>query len=225
MKQRSIISLIIIGLGGLLFAFGDLLIPQENVLFEATKRPDEFAQLVTSSNYSIWALRGFIGVLMEMIGTVGLYLYLQKTKAERLAFYGLLVTLTHHVFGMGVFAVAYFLFPALGKLYLGGDSSALSFAAIEGPLGIFFLLSLLFTLLGLGIMATAVYKSGVLPKWSGWLAFLGFFLIPFPGVLLQFLTNVLWGSAYLWMAYYISKNDKSAKQNVRQPSPQVAHAL
>ena len=91
MKQRSINCLVIIGLAGLLFAFGDLLIAQENVLFEATKRPAEFARLVTSSNFTLWGLRGFIGVIMEMIGTIGLYLYLQKTKAERIAFYGLLI--------------------------------------------------------------------------------------------------------------------------------------
>ena len=117
MKKRTIICLSTLGLAGILFAFGDLLIPQENVLFKATERPKEFAELVTSSNYSIWAVRGFAGVLMEMIGTVGLYLYLQKTKAERIAFAGLLFTLSHHIFGMGVFAVVYFMFPALGGLY------------------------------------------------------------------------------------------------------------
>jgi hypothetical protein len=220
MKQRSINCLIVIGLAGMLFAFGDLLIPQENVLFEATKRPADFAKLVTSSNFTLWGLRGFIGVIMEMVGTVGLYLYLQKTKAERLAFIGLLLTLTHHVTGLGVFAIVFFMFPALAKLYLIGDTGALAFAAIEGPLAIFFGLSLLFTLVGLAVMAIAVYKSGVLPKWSGWLVFLGFLLVPLPGVVLQFATNVLWGSAYLWMAYHIKKNDTQIQNRVSKQSYQ-----
>jgi hypothetical protein len=215
MKKRTVTCLVVIGLAGMVFAFGDLLIPQENALFEATKRPQAFAQLVTSPNYTPWVLRGIIGVLMEMVGTVGLYLYLQKTRVERLAFYGLLITLTHHILGVGVFAIALFLFPAVGKLYVNGNDAALAFAAMEGPLGIYFLLSLLSTLIGLATMAVAVYKSGVLPKWSGWLAFLGFFLIPMPGLLIQFTANALWGIAYFWMACYIAKNYERALEKIK----------
>ncbi|HEX8333211.1 MAG TPA: hypothetical protein VF622_11340 [Segetibacter sp.] len=225
MKQRSINCLVIIGLAGMLFAFGDLLIAQENVLFEATKRPGAFAKLVTSSNYTLWGLRGFIGVIMEMIGTIGLYLYLQKTNAERIAFYGLLLTLMHHILGVGVFAVAFFMFPALAKLHLNGDTNALSFAAIEGHLGVFFFLSLVLTLVGLAVMAVAVYRSGVLPKWSGWLAFLGFLLIPVPGVMIQFAANALWGSAYLWMAYHIRNADRHALQQATKETYRTVPAI
>ncbi|AMM52612.1 hypothetical protein TH61_17455 [Rufibacter sp. DG15C] len=225
MEKRTSNCLIVIGLAGMLFAFGDLLIPQENVLFEATKRPDAFAELVTSSNYKWWGLRGFVGVLMEMIGTVGLYLYLQKSKAERLAFYGLLLTLTHHILGVGVFAVAFFMFPALAELHLNGDANALAFAAIEGPLGAYFALSLAFTLIGLGVMAVAVYRSGHLPRWSGWLAFVGFLLIPVPGVVVQFAANFTWGMAYWWMAYHIRKNEQPVTQKEMRGADQSMPAL
>ncbi|MBC5994115.1 hypothetical protein [Pontibacter cellulosilyticus] len=206
MKKRIVSCLSILGLAGLVFAFGDLLIPQENVLFEAAQRPQEFAELVTSPNYSIWAARGLVGVLMEMIGTVGLYLYLQRTRAERLAFYGLLFTLTHHILGLGVFALVIFLFPAVGEMVLAGNMEAIRFATMDGALAAFMGASLFTTLAGLALMAVAVWRSGVLPRWSGWMAFLGFALIPFPGVLLQFLTNILWGAAYFWMAYSVYKN-------------------
>ncbi|MBD0260399.1 MAG: hypothetical protein ICV83_32180, partial [Cytophagales bacterium] len=75
MKNRIVSCLAILGTAGLVFAFGDLLIPQENLLFEAATRPLDFSRLVTSPDYAWWALRGFIGVIMEMVGTVGLYLY------------------------------------------------------------------------------------------------------------------------------------------------------
>ena len=203
MKNRIISCLAVLGTAGLVFAFGDLLIPQENVLFEAASRPLDFSRLVTSPGYALWALRGFAGVVMEMVGTVGLYLYLQKTKAERLAFFGLLLTLVHHLLGMGVFAVAYFLFPAVGEMVLAGQDQAAAYAAITGPLRVFMGLSLASTLAGLAVMAVAVRRSGALPKWSGWVAFAGFFLIPFPGVALQFFANALWGGAYFWMAYRV----------------------
>ncbi|MFD3002576.1 hypothetical protein ACFS7Z_19545 [Pontibacter toksunensis] len=206
MEKRIISCLCIIGFAGLLFAFGDLLIPQENLIFEAATRPEDFSKLVTSPEYAVWALRGFVGVIMEMIGTVGLYLYLQKSKAERLAFYGLLLTLTHHILGVGVFAVAYFLFPAVGELFLMGHTEAIRYATMGGALQNFMGVSLISTLLGLGMMAVAVWRSGMLPKWSGWLVFLGFAFIPFPGAALQFMTNILWGAAYFWMAYSVYRN-------------------
>lgn len=205
MKKRIFSCLMIIGTAGLIFAFGDLLIPQENVIFEADKNPSGFADLVTSSNYHYWAARGFLGVLMEMIGTVGLYLYLQNSKAEKLAFVGLLLGLTHQIFGFGIFTIGYFLFPAVGELYLHGNTTAIQYAAMKGDLAILMVGSLIITLVGMAIMAIAIWKSKILPRWSGWLVFLGFMLIPFPGVILQFLANVIWGGAYFWMAYAVNK--------------------
>ena len=159
---------------------------------------------------------------MEMVGTVGLYLYLQKTKAEKLAFAGLMFTLIHHILGLGVFALVYFMFPALGELYNDGVTSAVSYAAIEGPLAVFFGLSLVSTLVGLALMALAVQRSGVLPKWSGWLAFLGFLLIPLPGVVLQFTTNLTWAFAYFWMAYHISrKSEEVVVDTEAQPATEL----
>lgn len=217
MQNRIVSCLALLGSAGLVFAFGDLLIPQENVLLEAANRPLDFSRLVTSPGYSTWALRGFIGIVMEMVGTVGLYLYLQRTKAERLAFLGLLLTLVHHLMGMGVFAVAYFLFPAVGQLVLAGQAQAVAYASITGPLQVFMGLSLLSTLAGLAVMAVAIRRSGALPRWSGWVAFAGFLLIPFPGVAVQFFANALWGGAYFWMAYRVWKQDGKAENTPQQP--------
>lgn len=222
MEKRVISCLCTIGFAGLLFAFGDLLIPQENVIFEADTRPKEFSELVTSQEYAVWALRGFVGVIMEMIGTVGVYLYLQKTRAERLAFYGLLLTLTHHILGVGVFAIAYFLFPAAGELFLMGQTEAIRYVTMSGALQNFMAISLLSTLLGLALMAVAIWKSGVLPKWSGWLVFLGFALIPFPGVALQFLANILWGTTYFYMALIVYKQHR---QHVAVQDPAARHLV
>lgn len=205
MNKRVITGLAIIGGAGFLFAFGDLLIPQENVIFEAGKRPREFAALVTSPAYQLWAARGFVGVLMEMIGTIALYQYLSKTKAERWAFAGLLLSLTHQILGGGVFAVAQFLFPALGHEVNLGNVEAVRHASMQSGLGMFMVLSLISTLTGLALMAVAIWKSGVLPRWSGWLVFLGFALLPLPGVALQFFANALWGTAYCWMAWHVRR--------------------
>ncbi|HWV32769.1 MAG TPA: hypothetical protein VN038_24070 [Dyadobacter sp.] len=205
MKKRIVVSLHCLGIAGLVFAFGDLLIEQENVIFKADAAPAAFARLTTSTAYLWWAGRGFLGVFLEMIGTVGLYLYLQKSKAEKWAFAGLLLTLTHQMLGMGVFAVVYFLFPAAGHLFLAGAPNAISYAAMDGALAGLFGISLICTMAGLLCMALAIQKSGKLPKWTGWMALLGFALIPVPGVVIQFLANTIWGAAYFRMAVHVNK--------------------
>ncbi|MBO9732655.1 MAG: hypothetical protein J7623_28690 [Chitinophaga sp.] len=208
MKKRIVASLCCLGIGGLIFAFGDLLIDQENVIFKADLEPEKFASLTTSTEYLWWAGRGFLGVALEMIGTVGLYLYLQKSKAEKWAFAGFLFTLTHQLLGIGVFAICYFLFPAVGHLYQEGVREAIPFAVMNGALGFFFAISLACTMIGLFCMAVAVQKSKLLPAYTGWMALLGFALIPVPGVIIQFLANSIWSAAYFQMAYYISKTAK-----------------
>ncbi|MBO9596069.1 MAG: hypothetical protein J7599_24410 [Niabella sp.] len=217
MKKRIVASLCCLGIGGLVFAFGDLLIDQENVIFKADQEPEKFAALTTSAAYLWWAGRGFLGVFLEMIGTVGLYLYLQKTKAEKWAFTGWLFTLVHQLLGMGVFAIAYFLFPAAGHLYLDGATQAMSFVTMKGALGVFFGVSLASTLVGLTCMAIAVQKSKVLPAFSGWMALLGFALIPVPGVVIQFLANFTWSAAYFWMAYHCYVTLKSCDNRLGLP--------
>jgi len=205
MKNRIVASLCCLGVAGLVFAFGDLLIDQENVIFKASQEPEKFAALTTSGAYYWWAGRGFLGVFLEMVGTLGLYFHLQQTKAEKWAFAGLILTLTHQLLGMGVFAIAYFLFPVAGQLYKNGIPQAMPFVTMQGALGLFFALSLVCTMAGLACMAVAVQKSGKLPKFSGWLALLGFALIPVPGVIVQFVANITWGAAYFWMAWHICK--------------------
>lgn len=149
-----------------------------------------------------------------MIGTVGLYLYLQKSKAEKWAFAGLLLTLTHQMLGIGVFAVAYFLFPAAGHLFLAGVPNAISYAAMDGALAGLFGISLICTMAGLFCMALAIQKSGKLPKWTGWVALLGFALIPVPGVVIQFLANTIWGAAYFRMAVHVSRTVDVQKETL-----------
>lgn len=212
MKNRIVASLCCLGIAGLIFAFGDLLIDQENVIFKANLEPEKFAKLTTSGEYLWWAGRGFLGVLLEMVGTVGLYLYLQNSKAEKWAFTGLLLTLTHQMLGIGVFAIAYFLFPAAGHLHQEGVQSIIPFVTMKGALGGFFAVSLLSTMIGLFCMAIAVQRSGKLPKLSGWLALLGFAMIPIPGVIVQFLANFIWSAAYFWMAYHIYKTYSKESQ-------------
>jgi hypothetical protein len=207
MKNRIIAGFIIAFIGAVIFAFGDLLIPQESLYLEAATKPNEFAHFVTSKNYSIWALRGLFGVFFEMFGVLSIYLALRNTKYECLSFWGLVFYIMHVAIGFGLFSILYFMFPALGKIYLNGTTQAVNHAVMEGTMLITFLgIGALVWLLGILMLSVAIWKENMLlPKWSGLVVTLGILLIMAPGQLSQFSANFIWGLGFLWMAFHYRK--------------------
>lgn len=196
-------GLILIGLAGFIFAIGDALIPQEGDMFGAAEDPEGFAGLVTSDNFRFWAARGLIGVPLEVIGTIALFLGLAGTPKEKWAFWGMLLCVIGDLFGMSIFMFAYFIFPEVGTLIAGGVESASAVAAAE-PMMPLFGIGMLITFIGLILFAVAIWKAEErFPKWSGIVVFIGFALLLIQtSYVIQILANVIWGSAYLWMAAY-----------------------
>jgi hypothetical protein len=196
-------GLILIGLAGFIFAIGDALIPQEGDMFAAADDPEGFAGLVTTGNFQLWAMRGLIGVPLEVIGTIALFLGLVGTAREKWAFWGMLLCVLGDLFGMSIFMFAYYIFPEVGSLISTGVETAASVAAAEPMLPLFGG-GLIITFIGLFLFAVAIWKAPErFPKWSGILAFAGFALLLIQtSYFVQIFANVLWGSAYLWMAAY-----------------------
>lgn len=195
------IGLIIIGLAGILFSLGDMLIPQDGAVFSVTENPEVFSNLVTSSNYKFWTLRGFIGVPLETIGTIALFLGLIGTKREKLAFWGMLLCVLGDLFGQGFFTVTTFIFPKVGEMILNGNSTVSSLAALDDFMPVIGI-SFIMTYVGLILFAIAIWSSKRFPKWSGIIVFIGFLLIMVDTYAVQVITNALWGFGYLWMAFY-----------------------
>jgi len=218
MNNRILFGFIAAFLGALVFAFGDLLIPQEGLYFEAAEKPDEFARFVTTGNYKIWAMRGLFGVFFEMFGVLSIYLALRNSRFENLAFWGFVPFMVHVAIGFGLFSVLYFMFPALGQLHLSGTAQATQFAAMEGGLQTTFLIvGSVVWILALILLSIAIWKDKTtLPKWSGIVMTLGFLLIGSPGQMMQFIANLIWGLAFLWMAIHFKKNSGKDGQTVRQ---------
>lgn len=197
------IGLLLIALAGLIFAGGDALIPQEGTMLNAAEEPEAFAELVTTDNFEIWAFRGLIGVPLEVIGTVALFMGLIGTAREQLAFWGMLLCVIGDVFGVAIFIFAYFVFPQVGQLIMDGMEAAASVAAAETLMPVLGL-GLIMTLIGLILFAVAIWHaSDRFPKWSGILVVVGFLMLLIQtSYVIQILANLTWGSAYLWMAVY-----------------------
>ncbi|MFH5884580.1 hypothetical protein ACG2F4_09730 [Halalkalibaculum sp. DA3122] len=196
-------GLILIGLAGFIFAIGDALIPQEGDMFNAAGDPEGFAELVTTDNFRLWAARGLIGVPLEVIGTIALFLGLAGTFREKLAFWGMLLCILGDLFGVSIFMFAYFVFPEAGQLILEGIIAASSVADVSRLMPVFGA-GFLITFIGLILFAAAIWKAEErFPKWSGIVVVIGFVLLLIQtSYVIQILANVLWGSAYLWMAAY-----------------------
>ncbi len=196
-------GLVVIGLAGFIFAIGDAFIPQEGDMFSASEDPEAFADLVTTDNFRIWALRGLFGVPLEVIGTIALFLGLVGTSKEKLGFWGMVLCILGDLTGLSMFVIAYYIFPEVGSLITGGMESASSVAA-AGPLMPIFGVGLIATFIGLILFAVAIWNAAErFPKWSGILVVLGFGLILVQtSYVVQILANLIWGGAYLWMAAY-----------------------
>ncbi|MDX1642549.1 MAG: hypothetical protein R3220_12675 [Balneolaceae bacterium] len=195
--------MILIGLSVYVFGIGDAFIPQEGAMFSASENPDAFADLVTTDNYKIWAARGLIGIPLEVIGTIALFLGLVGTSKEKLGFWGMIFCVLGDLFGLSMFILAYYIFPEVGGLITAGVESAASVAAVE-PMMPLFGAGFVITFFGLILFAVAVWHAAErFPKWSGILVFVGFALLLIQtSYTIQILANVIWGSAYLWMAIY-----------------------
>lgn len=200
-------GLVIIGLAGLLFAAGDAAIPQEGAMFSPTERPEDFAALVTSDAFLFWAVRGLVGVHMELIGTIALFFGLAGTSYERWAFWGMLLCALADLFSTGLFTLTTFVFPAVGEAIQAGQLSAGSIASLDAFMPIMGA-GYLVTALGLGLFAVAIWKTDRFPRWAGVLALVGWLLIPIQGYAIQIAANLLWGGAYLWMAASPHRHDQ-----------------
>lgn len=142
-------------------------------------------------------------MFFEMFGVLGIYLALRDGPSERLAFWGLAAFLAHVAQGHALFALLYFMFPALGTLFLAGVESAPGHAVVEGQFAAFMVFGLLTWWVGSFLLALAIRRSSVLPRWSGFVMLAGFVLVLAPGMVAQLTANLVWGAAFAWMAWAV----------------------
>ena len=102
-------------------------------------------------------------------GTVTLYAYLSRTKQEKLAFAGMVVTVLFLALFLPIIGFAAYVFPAIGELVAQGQTEMIAVmdqTSLEPFIIIPFLGGILWYI-GLALMGAAVWRSGVLWKWGG----------------------------------------------------------
>jgi len=154
-----------------------------------------WAGVVVSNNYSIAQYLYILAYVFPFLGFWALYMFLMQRNVERLAFWGLVGTLLGTglpLTTLGVFAYAS---PALGKLYLQGDTH-LPQVITEIAMGSSMVMGLpgaIFYVAGCLLFGIAFWRSGASNKWAGALFALHGLLVSFGfgSALMLFLSWIL----------------------------------
>lgn len=137
------------------------------------------AQAFASPEWILAHVLAILGFLLMTLGLLDLYLSLRESDVERPAFWGLVlswigVALTLPFYGAEVFGL-----HAIGQEAIRQNNAAVLSLANQirfGPGFIMIIAGLLSLAVGAILVAVAIWRSRILPKWSGVLFALGFAL-------------------------------------------------
>jgi hypothetical protein len=204
-SKRIVWGLLALVLAGALFTAGEFFLDRPDLPIDPTADPELFARTAAEGGFAVWAMRGLVGVFLEAVGMIALYLYLQEGPGEHLAFWGLLTSLLGDFAGAILFGSVYFIYPEIAAY--GLDRSVEVVTALEVSPALMGLLAIP-SLVGLALFAGAIWRSEVLPQWSGVLMLAGFVLIlaALDVFVLQVLGNAVVGLGALWIFVHAWRN-------------------
>ena len=195
-----------ISLGGIaLILAGLTLIPQGILTVNVPSAPEQNLEFVTGANLSNYRLAMMlIGISLArfILGVFALYAYLSRTKQERVAFAGLIVTVGFLGLFLPLIGFGAYVVPAIGSLVAQGRVEMVAVMeqiSREPFIVVPFFAGILWNIGNL-LMGIAIWRSGTLWKWGG-LLFMIYGLIGIPGFLdvkvLQIASTILGGLAQI----------------------------
>ena len=178
------------------------------------------AQAFASTAWLVAHMLAMVAFILVEVGLLGLYLALQESAAERPAFLALVISLLGIGLTLPFYGGEAFGLHAIGQEALKEQRAALvGLAEVvrSGPGLIMFVVGLLLLAVGAIMAAIAIWRSGVLAKWSGVPFAMGFALyIPqfFATQPIRVAHGVLVAIGCLWIAASMWR--RSSSQMVRR---------
>ena len=128
---------------------------------------EAWARYVGSNSYVVDHVFGAIaGGVLVILGLFALGSYLAGSKVGRLALTAMVMTVVGNALFLSIGGVSAFATPAVGRAYLAGLTEVMQ---LEFPaaMTVMFLFAILVAVAGNLLLGLAVWRSGVLPRWSG----------------------------------------------------------
>lgn len=160
----------------------------------------EFALGANSFAFRLGMTLTCISLSFFILGLIALYAYLSRTKAERLALVGLVVTVGFLVVWLPLLGFISYLVPAVGVLAEGGHPEMVQVMdqAFREPFIVIPFFAGILSNFGMILLGVAIWRSGRLWKWGGLLFFLfGVLNLPLDVEVLSFVASALLGFAQL----------------------------
>jgi hypothetical protein len=151
--------------------------------------PEGWARFVSSTTYLIeHVASNVLGTVFVVLGTFALGALLASSRAPRLALWGMVLSVVSYLLFTVPGVISTFATPPIGAAYLAGnrDVMTLEFSSV---LSLIIVLALLLAVVGNVILAVAIWRSGILPKWSGVLWGVGSFVFYLLGAALGMATT------------------------------------
>ena len=167
-----------------------------------------FAEYVTTTEFLISHLvASIVGAAIGVLGLLALFTFLALRVRSRLAAAGLVLAVMGNVLITAIFGMAAFGQPAVGRLYLAGqtaDAVAIYNAIYGVPLTATAAAGSLVLVAGVIALGVSVARSRVLPRWAGSGMAVGIVVFGVIGVILadilQSIGAVLLVASTLWLA-------------------------
>jgi hypothetical protein len=184
-----------------------------------THQPDPSADfrryseyLITDSFLAGHLLGSIFATAVGLLGLIALFIFLLRGKSANLAVTALIFSVIGNVFVVALFGVAAFASPAIGRAYLAGQDAVVAVNTdIYGtPLIVTGLLGTLSYSVGAILFGIAIWRSGLLPRWTGIAVALAGPLISFFGLFIgvtQTIGSLLLTIATVAIAMRIQKSE------------------
>ena len=129
--------------------------------------PEGWAHFVSTTAYLVEHIASsVVGAVLAVFGTFALGAFLASTRTARSALTGTVLAVTGHILFLVPGTISTFATPAIGAAYLNGNRQAMALE-FSPAFALIFVMALLLSVVGNTLLGLAVWRSGVLPKWTG----------------------------------------------------------
>jgi len=176
--NRLRLGAVALGISSVFILLGQIIQPS---LLDARTSSNDFARALTSNGYLCAQILLLLAFPLFSTAAISIYKLLSYSRLHRPAFWGMVFSVVGVGLSMPTLGINAVVLPLIGRLYLDGETSALSIypAMQEYPWSLILILGGYLMLIGVAIFSWVIWRNQNLSKWgaalylAGWILFVG----------------------------------------------------